>query len=64
MAVQSILSQCRFLWEVLEGLSGEEQRRFLLFVTGSPRMPVDSVQNMTLKISKLLGHSPEKAVQL
>jgi len=54
----------RYLWEVLESLAVEEQRRFLLFVTGSPRMPVDGVQTMNLKISKLSCHSPERVVQL
>ena len=55
---------CRHLWEVLEGLSGEEQQRFLLFVTGSPRMPVDGARSIEFKISRLSCSTSEGTTEL
>ena len=35
------------------GFSDEMKRAFLLFVTGSDRVPATGIQNMVFKISKL-----------
>ncbi|ELU17507.1 hypothetical protein CAPTEDRAFT_164474 [Capitella teleta] len=37
----------KFLFEVLSSYSAEKQRRFLQFVTGSPRLPVGGLKSLT-----------------
>ena len=37
----------KFLFEVLSSLNQEEQRKFLQFVTGSPRLPVGGLKSLT-----------------
>lgn len=43
----------RWFWEYLEALSFKEQRKFLLFVTGSDRVPATGLQNLNFKITRL-----------
>jgi len=43
----------RHFWEVLLGMSDEMQRRFLLFSTGSDRMPIGGMSEMTFKITRI-----------
>ena len=43
----------RWFWQVVEEMSSEKQRRLLLFVTGSDRMPVGGLSEMTFKIAKV-----------
>ncbi|RZF44954.1 hypothetical protein LSTR_LSTR001915 [Laodelphax striatellus] len=40
-------------WEVLESLTEDLQKKFLLFTTGSDRVPVGGMGEMTFKITKL-----------
>ena len=40
-------------WEILEDYSEELQKKFLLFTTGSDRVPVGGTADMTIKISKM-----------
>ena len=49
----------RFLLEVLAGLDGVEQRRFLRFVTGSPRLPPGGLAALQprLTVVRKLSHS-------
>lgn len=46
----------RFLFEVMAGYNSEEQRQFIQFVTGSPRLPVGGKFNRHLfpKTTKVL----------
>lgn len=44
------------LWNVLESLSQEMQRKFLLFVTGSDRVPVGGTGEMTFKVTRSSGN--------
>ncbi|XP_043275356.1 E3 ubiquitin-protein ligase TRIP12 isoform X3 [Venturia canescens] len=37
----------RFLFEVMSGYNSEEQRQFIQFVTGSPRLPVGGFKSLT-----------------
>lgn len=39
-------------WNVIESLSDDQKRKFLLFVTGSDRIPVGGVGDMNFKITK------------
>ena len=41
----------RNLWSTLEEFSTEDKKRFLLFVTGSDRVPVGGMGEMTFKVS-------------
>ncbi|CAB3382980.1 Hypothetical predicted protein [Cloeon dipterum] len=43
------------LWDVLESLNQDLQRKFLLFVTGSDRVPVGGTGEMTLKVTRSSG---------
>lgn len=40
-------------WEVLYSLSEDLQKKFLLFTTGSDRVPVGGMGEMTFKVTKL-----------
>ncbi|XP_059470269.1 probable E3 ubiquitin-protein ligase HECTD2 [Neocloeon triangulifer] len=44
------------LWDVLESLGSDMQRKFLLFVTGSDRVPVGGTGEMTFKVTKSSGN--------
>lgn len=46
-----------WLWEYLEGLSNVQQKKFLLFVTGSDRVPATGIQNLTFKVTRLGSNS-------
>ena len=46
----------RWFWQVVEEMSSDKQRRLLLFVTGSDRMPVGGLSEMTFKIGKISSH--------
>ncbi|XP_025209187.1 probable E3 ubiquitin-protein ligase HECTD2 [Melanaphis sacchari] len=39
-------------WNVIESLSNEQKRKFLLFVTGSDRVPVGGMGDMNFKITR------------
>ncbi|UJR25736.1 hypothetical protein I4U23_007086 [Adineta vaga] len=43
----------KWFWQVVEEMSSEKQRRLLLFVTGSDRMPIGGLSEMTFKIAKV-----------
>lgn len=43
----------RDFWEVLDSLSDELKKKFLLFATGSDRVPVGGMGEMTFKITKV-----------
>lgn len=45
-------------WEVLNSLNDELQKKFLLFATGSDRVPVGGMGEMTFKITKV-NHKPD-----
>lgn len=49
-----------WFWEYLQGLTYQQQRRFLLFVTGSDRVPATGVQNLTFKISKTRNYDTQR----
>ena len=40
-------------WNVLESLSDELKKKFLLFTTGSDRVPVGGMGEMTFKITRV-----------
>lgn len=46
-----------WLWEYLSGLSNVQRKKFLLFVTGSDRVPATGIQNLSLKITRIGGDS-------
>lgn len=39
-------------WNIVESLSDEQKRKFLLFVTGSDRVPVGGMGDMNFKITR------------
>eukprot|EP00124_Ichthyophonus_hoferi_P001806 Ihof_evm6s105 gene=Ihof_evmTU6s105 len=41
----------KWLLEIMAGYTNEEQRRFLQFVTGSPRLPVGGLSSLTPKLT-------------
>jgi E3 ubiquitin-protein ligase HECTD2 len=43
----------RWFWQVVEEMPSDKQRRLLLFVTGSDRMPIGGLNEMTFKIGKI-----------
>ncbi|CAF1079514.1 unnamed protein product [Rotaria sordida] len=43
----------KWFWQVVEEMSSDKQRRLLLFVTGSDRMPIGGLSEMTFKIAKI-----------
>ncbi|KAK7583894.1 hypothetical protein V9T40_004857 [Parthenolecanium corni] len=40
-------------WEVVQNLSSELQKKFLLFATGSDRLPIGGIAEMSFKITRL-----------
>jgi len=46
-------------WELVLKLPPKHQRRLLLFVTGSDRVPVGGMREMTFKISKMISTDPK-----
>lgn len=44
-----------WFWEYVTDLTFAQQKKLLLFITGSDRVPATGVQNLTLKISRLSG---------
>lgn len=49
-----------WFWEYLQSLTCKQQRKFLLFVTGSDRVPATGVQNLTFKISKTRNYDTNR----
>lgn len=49
-------SLIRWFWEVVEEMPMDKQRRLLLFVTGSDRMPIGGLNEMTFKIGKIASN--------
>lgn len=43
---------CSEFWNVIESLSDDQKRKFLLFVTGSDRVPVGGMGDMNFKITR------------
>lgn len=43
----------QWFWNHLRLLTSEEQKRVLLFITGSDRIPATGIENLTLKLSRL-----------
>ncbi|CAF5208708.1 unnamed protein product, partial [Rotaria magnacalcarata] len=43
----------KWFWQVVEEMPSDKQRRLLLFVTGSDRMPIGGLTEMTFKIGKI-----------
>ncbi|CAF3910605.1 unnamed protein product [Rotaria sp. Silwood2] len=43
----------KWFWQVVEEMPSDKQRRLLLFVTGSDRMPIGGLCEMTFKIAKI-----------
>ena len=43
---------CRMLWKVLHSLAEEQKKRFLFFVTGSDRAPINGLGSMRFVISR------------
>lgn len=50
----------RFLFEVLSSFDAEQQRLFLQFVTGSPRLPVGGESSHTLILSDIKPGPPSE----
>lgn len=47
---------CRDFWSVLISLPLELQKKFLLFTTGSDRIPVGGMGEMNMKVSERAMH--------
>ncbi|KAL7675796.1 hypothetical protein ACOME3_002060 [Neoechinorhynchus agilis] len=45
----------RWFWEVLHSLSNEDKRKFLLFLTGSDRLPMSGLKNFKIFIQPTYG---------
>lgn len=43
----------KWFWEYISGLTFKQQKKLLVFITGSDRVPATGIQNLSLKISKL-----------
>ncbi|OBA20848.1 hypothetical protein METBIDRAFT_77994 [Metschnikowia bicuspidata var. bicuspidata NRRL YB-4993] len=43
----------KWFWEYMSGLTFQQQKQLLLFVTGSDRVPATGIQNLSLRISRL-----------
>lgn len=52
----------KWFWEHVGELTYKQQKKLLLFITGSDRVPATGIQNLTLKISRLktLGGDTER----
>lgn len=48
-----IFSRYSDFWEILQALSPELKKKFLLFTTGSDRVPVGGMGEMTFKITRI-----------
>lgn len=48
-----LFSRYRDFWEILQALSPELKKKFLLFTTGSDRVPVGGMGEMTFKITRI-----------
>ena len=51
-----------FALQVLDDYSEELQKKFLLFTTGSDRVPVGGMGEMTFKITKMVTKTPKTKV--
>lgn len=51
--INAILCNFREFWEILKSYSSDLQKQFLRFTTGSDRVPVGGMGEMTFKISAL-----------
>lgn len=49
-----------WFWEYLENLTFKQQKQFLLFVTGSDRVPATGIQNLNFKITRLKNKDSER----
>lgn len=43
----------KWFWEYVSGLTFRQQKKVLVFITGSDRVPATGIQNLSLKISRL-----------
>ncbi|SGZ51888.1 CIC11C00000004050 [Sungouiella intermedia] len=43
----------KWFWEYVSGLTFKQQKKVLMFITGSDRVPATGIQNLSLKISRL-----------
>jgi ubiquitin-protein ligase E3 A len=43
----------KFLWGVFDGFSEELKKNFLLFITGSPRAPIEGLSSLAITIKKV-----------
>lgn len=48
-----LFSRYSDFWEILQALSPELKKKFLLFTTGSDRVPVGGMGEMTFKITRI-----------
>lgn len=46
----------RWFWQIVKEMPSDKQRRLLLFVTGSDRMPIGGLSEMTFKIAKVTSN--------
>lgn len=46
----------KWFWQIVDEMPSDKQRRLLLFVTGSDRMPVGGLTEMTFKITKMVSN--------
>lgn len=44
-----IMFYCRWFWEVFHELSIEDKKKFLLFLTGSDRVPIQGMRDIKVK---------------
>jgi E3 ubiquitin-protein ligase HECTD2 len=49
----ALVDQVNWFWDILEEASSKDQRKLLLFITGSDRLPAAGASMMPLKISCL-----------
>lgn len=53
LVLTHILLTARNFWEVVLHLPIETQKRLLLFITGSDRIPIGGISEMTFKVSRI-----------
>ena len=58
----STCNKISFALQVLDDYSEELQKKFLLFTTGSDRVPVGGMGEMTFKITKMVTKTPKNKV--
>ncbi|ANZ75774.1 BA75_02707T0 [Komagataella pastoris] len=48
--------QVSWFWEFFDSISYKQQKKLLLFITGSDRIPATGIQNLPFKITRLKGN--------